>query len=145
MSTDKSSMNPMVVMPQIYRFHFPNFPKQSKWGWHRATELMAAINNTQLLQGEKPMSPVQVAKEYPLVNPATTDDCVEPVFFHMIEQNRELSLISVREHNQNTWLDNLVAQDCYLPAKIGTQIIQAIEHPTYVQIRTKEVQKIAVV
>ena len=120
----------MIVMPAIYRFSLAGYPKQSKWGWHRATELVEAINSIRGLQCQHPMSPSEIIEAYPFAQLGQHEkwDCYTDV----VRSDGDFGGTNVGSIN---WLQTLVRNDMYLPAKIGMALINAIKHPVVGSIK----------
>jgi len=121
----------IMVMPPIYRFSLPDCPQESKWGWHRATELVEAINNILKLEGKEPMSPEQINEKYPFIrlnkkrpHPAVWEP--KHVKSPVVCLDRSYGGTSVGE---TKWLATLVDGDFFLPAKLGMSLLDAVKHP----------------
>lgn len=120
-------------MPPIYRFDLNGYPKESEWGWHRAIELVDAINNILSLSGRVPMTPEEIGERFPFIrlNP-------DPLKGY---HNRPSSVVSTERPygcyfiGETNWLRTLVKGDLYLPAKIGMQLIDAVKSPVRSALR----------
>jgi hypothetical protein len=121
---------PTIVMPAIYKFDFPNSPETNSWGWHRATELMEAINNILASEGKKPSTAKEINQLYPFVNPN------KPKGFLFDKRYPGYLIISKEgtptwrsNGTADSWLESLVTDDYYLPARLGMQLINAVKNP----------------
>lgn len=114
-----------MVMPAIYRFSLVGHPKESEWGWHRAVELVEAINGIRALQAKQPMSPSEINKEYPFAQLSNREKwgghCT-----NVVGSDGSFGGTSI---GRIDWLETLVSNDMYLPAKIGMALMDAIKHP----------------
>ena len=122
----------LIVMPAIYRFKFVN--ADNTCGWHRATELLEALRNIRLLQGKPPLTTKEITAKYPTISLYKRP--IEGVDWPM--RGRWLStvshdgVLSVRSEHcvyepGDDWLGVHVEHDCYLPAKIGIELIKALK------------------
>jgi len=122
-------------MPPIYRFNIGGSEKESKWGWHRATELLEAINNLLKERGKEEMSPQLLGETFSFVNPHQTDPSrpYRGESFLVIWQNGQLMSASIRP--RTNWLESVVEGDHYIPAKVGLSLIEAIKKPFMSKLR----------
>ncbi len=121
-----------MVMPPIYRFYIPDYPRESTWGWHRATEVVEAVNNILELKGKQCLSPEDMNKAYPFV---VLEDEIDDQgkYTPVIRDGCSYGGTSVGPVH---WLATLVRHDMYLPAKVGMSLINAAKrNATYNAIR----------
>ena len=111
-------------MPAIYKFSLPGWVEENGWGWHRAVELVEAVNNILASQGKEAMAPRSLVEEFPFVDPHIKED-IGP-------KTRNLGYTSIdadgnvwNTHCEN-WLESAVESDSYLPARVGMQLINAV-------------------
>ena len=127
------SLVPSVVAPAIYTFNFPDEPMRlrdakrnsteqhpNRWGWHRASELLEAINNLLVLRGCAKMTARDVAEAFPHLSP--------------YREMSELLIVDgggqswVTKTGPMEWLEAVLKNDGYLPARIGTRLLKAVQH-----------------
>jgi hypothetical protein len=120
----------LMVMPPIYRFNLEGYPKESKWGWHKATDVVTTVNNILILQGFRPMTPEEMTEAFPSVMLNTQREYssfqISRTHSPVIESDRCYGESLVGDQN---WLKTVVEGDCFIPAKIGMQFIEAVKHP----------------
>jgi hypothetical protein len=116
----------ILMMPAIYRFDF----LKKSWGWHRAFELIEAIDNIRLAQGKEKLGTVGLLKMCPFINPHTTrnNGC-----YHIVTAAGQLMI--AQHGNGTNWLEDLVKENSYLPAQIGMRFIEAVKHPVRTGLR----------
>lgn len=119
-----------LVMPPIYRFDLAGYQEQSKWGWHRATELVEAINEILALQGRRMMSPTEINETYPFIK--LTERNSRGYSTNVVKSDWSFGNTGIGQVN---WLNTLVTHDMYLPAKIGMTLINAVKHPAVTKLK----------
>jgi len=112
-----------IVMPAIYRFDTGLENEMSGWGWHRATELLEAVNNILLAKGLKPMHPQHIGEKFPFVNPMLEKNCGS---YFTSTLDGKISSTSTPKHQ---WLFWAVTCDTFIPAKIGIALLKAVKSP----------------
>ena len=133
-----STQTRRIAMPAIYRFTFGGSPEKNKWGWHKASELVEAINTILADRGNDPMTPKMITQQLSFIDPRTPEViCGENI--HV--SGGELSIVYENEQlmssyfSDNTdWLTSLVEKNRYLPAKLGMKLIDAVKHPVRAKI-----------
>lgn len=126
----------MMVMPPIHRFAIEGFPKQSGWGWHRATELVEVVNNILVLRGESAMTAEQLNERFPFIelHSGIKDSILNDApWTDVITESDGYGCHYVGDAG---WLATLVRENMYLPAKIGMQFITAAKSPTLSEFRS---------
>ena len=58
----------MVIVPAIHNLDSPHHPEQKRWGWHRVSELVEAVNYKLNLIGEQPVTPATLYDRYGHLN-----------------------------------------------------------------------------
>jgi len=116
--------NPKLVMPAIYMFDFPEYPQQSKWGWHNAREVEEAVKNI-LSSTEIPLKTIKgLYRQQPLVQ--VQAGFREPLReFSVASANGELWQLIVQTSDE--WFTRVVEKNYFIPARIGTRLIRAIK------------------
>lgn len=125
-----SQLIPSVVTPAIYKFEFPedsSHPKASKWGWHRASELYSAINNLLGKEWEDVLSAREIAAKFAHLSPLR-----ESGQFLVVDGEGKAWLVKTGPHE---WLEAVMDRNGYLPAKVGTRLLNEIKHPTIGVVR----------
>ena len=116
----------MLVMPPIYRFSLINLPKESGWGWHRAVEVVEAVNNLLTLKGKATMTPKEINETFPFaeINNENSNcwTCL------LLGTNGNIGTAFIGSVN---WLTTVIQGDYYIPAKLGMQLITAVKNPAY--------------
>lgn len=119
-------------MPAIYRLKSDSLsPKApaNNWGWHRATELLEAINNILASQGKKAMTALQIGESYKHIVPWDSADLTHINYskgYLVIDQSGRGLLALTGGYS---WLERAVCDDQYIPAKLGMRLIDAVKHP----------------
>jgi len=131
---EMSPVKPEILMPAIYRFQVDGYKEASKWGWHRTSELVEAINTILVCQGHKPMTNAEICKAFPEVN--LLNKRIKPGQAWnprrwCPEINKDGHLFSMSDHCMydagSDWLTASAEQGCYIPAGIGMQLIVAVK------------------
>ena len=126
--------NRRIAMPAIYWFDFPSSPTESGWGWHRATELMEALEHiSRLRQGSnfvRPPHPWDVGYIQSHIRPQPTQDGSS--FFRFVNRFGKLEGVSTAP---DRWLEAIVDDDGYLPARLGMQLIGAAKGTVASKVR----------
>ena len=123
--------NPKIVLPSIYRFTLEGHPRESQWGWHRATELCEAMNNILELKGHARRTPIQFSQEFPFIKLGEGNR--ESGFNSpVVDLKREFGETSIGSVN---WFCTVVKSDMYIPAKVGMQFLNAVKHPIRTAIK----------
>lgn len=138
----KEISQPMMVMPPVYRFNIPGHSKESGWGWHRATELVEAVNNILRLSSKKPMSPEELNERYPFLK-LNRDPNQNFVLGEATSVLIPGGVYGGHHVGEVIWLATLVKMDMYLPAKLGMQLINAVKHPLRSVIRNAMTEAVA--
>lgn len=130
---NKMISGPKLAVPAIYNFTFSVSDDWNKWGWHRATELFEAVNNIRVSQRKSSLTAWAIPREYPHIDPFTEPNTNGPRYLPY------LTLVG-NQHTWNTstcgrnWLEPLVNEDAYIPAKLGMQILKAVKNPVLSKI-----------
>lgn len=120
-----------VVMPPIYHFDIEGSPEMSKWGWHRASELHGALNNISVVNGGPPLSVWAIDEQFSHLHPQRGNVRGLNGFLKVINQEGNcVTLVSLGKN----WMEMLVQHDFFIPAKIGTRLINEVKHPFRAQI-----------
>ena len=126
--------NIFLAMPAIYRlpnagqdqFNDGEYEGQA-WGWHRASELLRAVQMIHLERTEEFLTADEICSKYSQVNPYGHKgefDTVKPDGMQVGTYTLSFGMtLSFR------WLQHLVNTDCFLPASIGMHLINAVKHP----------------
>lgn len=118
-------------MPAIYKLE-TRYSKVNTWGWHRACELLEAIQAILASQGKPVLTADEICTKYPHLHPN------KPIRDSYSHEPRRASYFTVMSDGVTCydtrsdpvhWLQNLVDNDSYLPAKIGLAVIKAVKHP----------------
>lgn len=114
-------------MPPIYNFELEGFPKESRWGWYRAVDVLEVLKNILYLNGDlHGFEPWMAEREFPSIKLGTVpagnvwDEC-SPV----VEEGKPFGRTMVGSN----WFEVAVEGDYYIPAKVGIQLIDAVKHP----------------
>ncbi len=147
-------------MPAIYRFRFgaeelaDNYyelvPSNqidteqcpvNRWGWHQATQLVEAIDNLRILREERILTMQEISKKFShlLIGHSWESLLLEPegssyLMANFISRDGKLQrkLISRRDPFWcSSWFGDMVRDECYLPAGIGTKILRKVEQPGF--------------
>ncbi|MBI4088548.1 hypothetical protein HY415_00415 [Candidatus Kaiserbacteria bacterium] len=114
-----------MVMPPVFRFHFPENSTASTWGWYRAIDLVEVVNNIRILRGQRGLTAGEIGREYPDVNPNVFAVVMEPVYAN---ENARLGSLSSAPHK---WLEcGNFYRRCFLPAKIGMLLLKVVKDPS---------------
>lgn len=124
------STQPFMVMPPVYRFEFADYPAANAWGWHRATDLVDAVNNIRTLAALSKLTAEEIGREYPFLNPTYFSIAVESAY---VDEDVRHGSLNPAPH---MWLrDAIFYKRSFLPAKIGTLLLDAVKNPNKAKIR----------
>ncbi|MDP2655528.1 MAG: hypothetical protein Q8P17_03265 [bacterium] len=124
------STQPLMVMPPIYRFPKLKDSQARTWGWHRAREVFAVINNLRdIVDGKPPLDVEEMAKEYLFLKPDSltlvrTGEGITGGGEHVDQMPA-----------RDNWIEMLTAYDYFMPAKIGMLMLEAVKNPNKAKIR----------
>ncbi len=111
----------LLVMPAVYRFPLSDWNEGMEWGWHRATELLEAVNNNLEIQKSPQMRPEEIVKHFPQVSPYLKENNYWLTLMHIDER-----MVHLNGGEAIDWFTQAVSGDYYLPARIGTELIKAV-------------------
>ena len=115
------SIEPVVVMPAIYNLPAIGVP-QATWGWHKASELLEAVQAIIYLQSGHNLSADEICLEHLQVDPfkkgleVASKDGMHLSCYHTCFPRHQ-------------WLQRVVDRGNFLPAKVGMSLINAVKHP----------------
>jgi hypothetical protein len=121
-------MKSKIVMPAIYQFEIPDHPQESKWGWHKVSELVEAIPNIFLNQGK-----CEIAKDTSLIS-KWLDNYWPRGYFLCMDDNGKICNWMIYSED---WFAALARWgECFIPAKIGMNLINAAKRPFWTSTKT---------
>ncbi len=116
----------LKVEPAVWKFAFlDNMSSPNLWGWHQARELLIVINNILASLGQKPMTTADLLREYPFITPCFKGESGRS-YWHVDKDEKIWNTVVGAYEN---WLEELVSNDHFLPAGIGSLFIEAIKDP----------------
>jgi hypothetical protein len=125
----------VVVMPPIYRFLWKEEHRQDmkKWGWHKASELLVAINGIFIANGVDNVDAAKFVAEHPRLVPFT-GGCIGPWYAFpgeclMVTKEGETEIVyPVLDKTitaEGDWLSPLARSGYFIPAAVGMKLIEA--------------------
>jgi hypothetical protein len=125
----------VIVMPPIYRFLWKDEELQNirKWGWHKASELLVALNGIFIANGKDDIDVGKFISDNPKLHPYE-GGAVGPYYAFpgqclMVTADGESEVVYPRVGENVTakgdWLSPLAKQGYYVPAAVGMKLIEA--------------------
>lgn len=129
---NQTSPQVLVFMPAIYRLDgIEGFQEEYKaWGWHRATELLTAVQNILLEQGKGMKSAAEISDMFLQADPFLVTEAEEKGLM-VVKGGCLLRMYCGTDGGRqgSKWLRSAVEADEFLPAKVGMMLINAAKHP----------------
>ncbi len=119
---------PLMTMPPIYHFNIGGRPDLTRWGWNRAAEvLISAQNRFRIKHLPVPMAD-ELCERYSFINPLRVCKDEHRFGYVVLKPIYGLGLQPCwLSHDPHTlWLHTCVGMECYLPAGIGSELMQQL-------------------
>ena len=119
-----------LAMPAIHNFDFgADWPKESKWGWHKASEVLEVINNIRASKEQVPLTDIDISVKYKELAQDRSYRML-PILPYIRDYwmaSEEGHLVELFQRDALAWFHFAVTESLYLPAKIGIKLIDAVK------------------
>lgn len=118
-----------IAMPAIYQINDPLYStvgdERCKWGWHKPRDIFEAISTILVLNNKWPMDAATICTNCPDVLRRCSGRPSDRVI-DIYRENQTFATTGFHK-NDNGWFDYVISTNCYIPAKIGMNMIKKIK------------------